>query len=299
MLRNVFCVLFVFLFVLSRPAFADDDNVPEPTLIHDQENSSDETVLQKRNRVMDIASQLPMVIQLYKPTYLLPFYYTGSPYKSIYQGNAPDDQAVGNAEVKYQISLIVPLWENMFGAPVDFSVAYTQQSYWQLYTHSPWFRETSYEPEAIFTYHHSEKLNLRGIINHESNGRGGDLERSWNRAIFGVDYAGSNWLITAEGWALIFQSSSSDLHNPDIADYLGYGRLRASYQIEKFIFSGQVQNITQGGRTQFIATISRQLGSSPLRLYLQGFSGYGQSLIEYDHHTNSVGIGFAVNDWII
>ena len=32
--------------------------------------------------------------------------------------------------------------------------------------------------------------------------------------------------------------------------------------------------------------------------YVQGFSGYGQSLIEYNHYTNSASLGIAINDWI-
>ena len=32
--------------------------------------------------------------------------------------------------------------------------------------------------------------------------------------------------------------------------------------------------------------------------YVQAFSGYGQSLIEYDHYTDSIGIGIALSDVI-
>ncbi len=305
MLKRVFCFSILLLALVAQAqetgvTEVPEIEVPEPIVIDDQEVAGQETVLEKRNRVMEVAGQLPFVLQLYKPTYLLPYYYTASPYTSIYEGNTPDDQPVHKGEVKFQLSLLLPLWEDMFGQPMDLSFAYSQLSYWQLYASSPWFRETDYEPEAILTYRYSPDLHFRGHINHQSNGRGGGLERSWNRAIFGVDYGGNNWLLSGNVWALIFKDSSSDLHNPNITDYLGNAQIRGSYKLHKLVFTLQIQNFTHGGdRMQFTGTVSRQLGDSPLRLYLQGFSGYGQSLIEYDHFTNAVGIGFSVNDWII
>ena len=32
--------------------------------------------------------------------------------------------------------------------------------------------------------------------------------------------------------------------------------------------------------------------------YVQGFSGYGQSLVDYNTHHNSIGVGIALSDWL-
>jgi phospholipase A1 len=32
--------------------------------------------------------------------------------------------------------------------------------------------------------------------------------------------------------------------------------------------------------------------------YVQFFNGYGQNLIEYNHRTAAIGIGFAFSDWL-
>ena len=89
------------------------------------------------------------------------------------------------------------------------------------------------------------------------------------------------------------------MHNPDITKYLGYERILFAFKFYRQEMSFQFQNTVESGfkRGSIIATYSFPL-LRKLYGYVQFFSGYGQSLIEYNHYTNSVGIGVALNDWI-
>src|SRR3990167_3319139 len=141
-------------------------------------------------------------ITLYKPTYILPYYYTFSPYNSIYQNNTPNNEKLKNEEFKYQLSFKVPVWQDIFDHPSSLFLAYSQLSYWQVYNNKNFFRETDYEPELFLAnelkWHLSPNwrlsfLNVGG--SHQSNGYGNTLERSWNRLYVDAIISTDNWMI--------------------------------------------------------------------------------------------------------
>jgi phospholipase A1 len=60
----------------------------------------------------------------------------------------------------------------------------------------------------------------------------------------------------------------------------------------------QLQNLESGlHRGSITGTLSYPL-TKHFSIYAQYFNGYGQSLIEYNHATQGIGIGIAFNDWI-
>ncbi|WP_425278264.1 phospholipase A [Coxiella endosymbiont of Ornithodoros amblus] len=63
----------------------------------------------------------------------------------------------------------------MFGSSVSLDISYTQLSYWQFYAKSQFFRETNYEPQLFLSDHFSPNGLAAIGINHQSNGRGGNL----------------------------------------------------------------------------------------------------------------------------
>ena len=241
----------------------------------------------------------PYSLLLYKPTYIMPFYYTQMPYQTIYNGQTPDNQTVMNTEFKAQLSFQVPILQSMLKKGDRLAMAYTQDSFWQVYAESQYFRETNYEPELFFRRMESNQLTWQVGFVHQSNGRGGDYERSWNRLYGKMIYSGSNWLIDFNTWALVLKDVSSNLHNPNIADYMGNSDTTLSYKFGPTTLSLMTRNNLQ---SSFKRGTEQLTFSFPLQGHFHGFvfafSGYGQSLIEYDHYTNAFGMGIAFNDWI-
>ncbi len=257
------------------------------------------SALDKRLAEEDIISSSPFGIALYQPTYVLPFYYTQTPYNRIYKGTTPNDQRLNPIEFKAQLSFKVALLHNFLGKDSSFNMAYTQLMYWQLYTNSPYFRETNYEPEIFISKKVLPFLWTNIGAMHQSNGRGGDLERSWNRAYISFQFAYNNLLVDVRPWVLIFKSYSSNLDNPDIARYLGHGDVVIAYKAGPVTLSMMLRNTVESGFKRGAEEFDVSLPVyKKVKVYIQVFSGYGQSLIEYNHYTNSAGIGISLSDWL-
>ncbi len=112
------------------------------------------SALDNKWKEQSMAANNTLTITLYRPTYVLPYYYTANPYYSIYQNNTPNDQRIKSSEFKAQLSFFVPVMTSIFNDPnKTLNIAYTQLNYWQFYTSSQYFRETNYEPEVFLAYH--------------------------------------------------------------------------------------------------------------------------------------------------
>jgi phospholipase A1 len=247
---------------------------------------------------------LPHQISAYQPNYVLPAYYTFTPDNAVYGNTLPNGQSLNRLEVKFQLSFKVALAAS--GPVKAVYVAYTQMSYWQLYRDSAFFRETNYEPEVLIAPESRWGLGagwdfgLRASpFVHQSNGRGGDTERSWDRSAGDVlldhlDAAGEGWKVDLRAWG-VWHDPAYQRYNPDLARYLGYFRPSVAYRRAAWELSVVAQNQFESGfrRGSVETSVSRDLGSY-WRLYIQYFNGYGQSLIEYDHASNAVGLGFSL-----
>lgn len=245
------------------------------------------------------------IIDVHNPNYLLFARYTDNvntaPYSSAAQASGQQD-AIDSTEAKFQISFKMRMWATgdrrwgIWGA-------YTQQNQWQVYNAeiSRPFRETNYMPEAFVSYRpgidlggfHWRLLNVG--FNHQSNGRTDQLSRSWNRIVADAGVERDKVAVLAKVWYRIKESADKD-DNPDITDYYGYGSLTAIYKRHDHSFSlmGRGNVRTGKGAAQLTWSSPRFLG--PLRWYVQGFSGYGESLIDYNWNQRTIGFGIAIND---
>jgi phospholipase A1 len=242
-------------------------------------------------------------LSTHRQNYFLPFTYNSNPNRDTY-GDAGENKP-GNIEVKFQLSFKVLLWEKIFWDRGDVFFGYTQLSFWQLYDKklsSP-FRETNYEPEVFFKF--DTDFNVLGLMNrlitfgfnHESNGKSGDLSRSWNRIFAVIAADRGNFAIALKPWYRIPEDKDDD-DNRNIEKYMGYGELFGAYRWKGNVFSFLFRNnLRQNNRGAVELGWSYPITTN-LRLYAQYFNGYGESLVDYDHSVNRIGVGVMLNDWL-
>ena len=248
---------------------------------YDDDEETQSSVRQMVTKTFDIAP--------YKMNYLLPITYDNV-----------DHANRDNQETKFQVSFQKGLTDNLLGLNESFVVAYTQTSWWQTASDSSPFRESNYEPELFMIMPHFDtdsfiKAYQLGIV-HQSNGQGGDKSRSWNRVYAKAFFQAGGLVISPRVWYRLPEDEATD-DNPDIDDYLGYGDLELIYPWKKQTFKVLVRNNMRSsenkGAVQFDWTFP--MWAENLFGYIQLYSGYSESLIDYNKRTDRIGIGFALS----
>jgi phospholipase A1 len=239
-----------------------------------------------------------------RPTYVLPIAYNTNP--NIQPFSDLGEPKVEKTEVKFQISLKAPLIRRFFADNAQLYFGYTQLVLWQLYNHqfsSP-FRDTNYEPEVFANWDTDWTLGPvanRGVqlgAVHQSNGRAEPLSRSWNRIYAQFILEDRDWTVMIKPWYRIPESAKDD-SNPDIYKYLGYGELRWAWKRGTNVYAALLRNnlIFHSNKVAIELDWSYQL-TTTLKSYVQYFNGYGESLLDYNHPNNRLGVGLALTDWL-
>lgn len=245
----------------------------------------------------------------YRPNYILPVLWSDraniAP-QSPTRGPVVVDIPYRDLEASFQLSFKMKLVEEAFGTPSDIWIGYTQQSHWQVYTGdlSRPFRETDFEPEAMWVLRTNyDVAGLRGRLfglglAHQSNGRAEPLSRSWNRAYAMVGLERGPFVLQAKAWHRLNESTAND-DNPDIVDYIGRAEFLGFYQWRGGSSTALRLRTTfkrepSWGSAQFDwrFAFTRQVHG-----YFQLFTGYGESLIDYNFRKTSIGLGISIGNW--
>jgi len=165
------------------------------------------------------------------------------------------------------------------------------------------FRETNYEPEVFI----SKKTNIDifgfdlSYINlgfvHESNGRSNLFSRSWNRGYAKLIFQKNNFVLAMKPWIRVNENLEDD-DNPDIQDYLGHYELSMLYQWHSHEFTVMLRNLNSDKHQETYQVNWLFPLNKKIDIYFEYFHGYGESLIDYDHFSKTIGVGFSINDWI-
>jgi len=193
--------------------------------------------------------------------------------------------------------------------------AYSQESNWQILSGdlSRPFRTTDHQPELIYIYPLEAplpwgwQLRYAGLsLNHQSNGQPLPLSRSWNRTMLlaGMEknqafyLFGKLWYRTPE--------DAKDDDNPDISDLIGRAELAGYWHVNPDHTLGVTlrHSLRANGngsvRLEWLRNFDHSgfVGNnSGLRLHTQLFSGYGDSLVDYNRRRTVLSVGLSLVDW--
>jgi phospholipase A1 len=252
----------------------------------------------------------PYVLTAHKHNFILPVSYTTGINEKIYQQNdVPLREGLQPAEVKFQISLKTQLNEkDLLITDDSLSLGITLEAWWQLYSSdlsSP-FRETNYQPEVFYLmpllwgpFDGSTAVVLG--LEHQSNGQVQGLSRSWNRLYATLIYERGAFVAMLRPWYRLPEKAKEQPgdaegdDNPDILDYMGHGEAGVSWRDHRHEYMVRVRGnpatgkgaITVGWTFPFFAKF---------RGFVQYFDGYGDSLIDYDHYQQRLGLGVALTN---
>jgi len=239
----------------------------------------------------------------YKVNYILPYAARAGDYKSYV---LTDEYK--SVEAELQVSLKLSVGSDLFGLGEVYYLSYTHQAFWQLYAESAPFRETTYNPElfVVFPIYDDSKFGMRSLkiaFAHRSNGQGssedvdfpdgcynpGNRSRSVNYFYSTLRLQHKTLITDLTAWVPIFSSMDD---NPDLMDYTGYTSLKFSYFYNKSLITLMGRANITNGRGAVETTYSYPLVKN-VYLYGKIFSGYTESLIDYDNYITKFSIGFS------
>ena len=243
-------------------------------------------------------------IRTFEPQLLVPLRYTTRPNR---QPVSPSLEAIDafpldSVEAHFRLSLRTKLWDNPVADNGDLWVAYTQTSYWQAYNtkESSPFRETNYMPEVFSVWRVGLPLGDRWRwqmlslgLKHQSNGRGSSLgiSRSWNRLYVQFGFEGPATEVYFRPWVRVLTEDPDD--NSDIEDFLGHGDLQVIRHLNRsrIVLSARLNPSTGKGMAR-VGYHFPLVGD--LHGYLSVFSGYGESLLDYNHKQTTLSAGISM-----
>lgn len=266
--------------------------------------SRDANTLERRMAMDLLAGNNPFVLNAYRANYFLPYVYNRRPNEAPFEGTNDSLSELDHGEFDFQLSVKVLLAKGVLFDRGHLFFGYTNRSFWQAYNKeaSRAFRDTNHEPELFVTFENDwEVLGFRNvanqvILNHQSNGRGGDLSRSWNRVMVNTLWERENFSMSLKPWRRVRESDSSD-DNPDIEFYMGHFEWQGDWRLGGNTLSLMLRNNLRGdnkgaGELRWSFPLNERI-----RLMVKYFNGYGESLVDYNAYTESIGIGFQFSDW--
>jgi len=238
----------------------------------------------------------------YRPNYLLPFGIANSKYVS-HKPTVDYD----NKEAELQVSLKLKVGKNLLGLNEKYYLSYTHRAFWQIYIQSSPFRESIYNPEGFVIFPISDKnslfqlRSLKVAVAHQSNGQpdtssiplfhGYNLSKSINY-FYSTLRLQHEALLADITLRVPFPGSTNLSDNPDIMKYFGYTQLDFTRFYNEHMFTLMLRGNVSSLKGAIEATYSYPLPKNTY-LYVKFFTGFMESLVDYDREVTKISIGFS------
>lgn len=264
-----------------------------------------------RVSTMPVAQTPPSIEPPQKPRRSTLVQYLGnhlSPYEPIYFLLGTYPAAEFQFSLKYQLFNFT----NSFSPLTNLYFAYTQTSFWDLISSDPSFFDSSYKPSMFVyrpdVYSTKEKffrLDMQGGAEHESNGRGGTAERSLYTAYlqptFTFGRPGHLQLtLQPRAWTYFWVGHN----NPDIAEFRGYADLVSALTLKKdpnswanFQLASRFRIGDEGTHAGIQIDLRYKVPHFNPAIQLQYFTGYGQTLRQYNVLSHGFRAGLCIWYW--
>ncbi len=252
------------------------------------------------------------VVRTYLPNALLPLHYTTrlsrAPQSPTRPALAPNERYRA-MESKLQVSLRAKAASDVLLPNADLWLAYTQRSLWQLWNsqESAPFRSTDYQPEAIYVvpvpaearelpFGWQWRMVQLGAA-HQSNGQSLPQSRSWNRVYLGAGFERGEFGLQVRAHRRLPESKEDD-DNPDLTAYIGRGEILATWlpgvATAALSWRTNLKSLARGSMQLDLTYPVYGAEPAGLRWYVQLFSGYGETLLDYNHRQTTIGLGFSL-----
>lgn len=200
------------------------------------------------------------------------------------------------SDAKFQISVRQRMFNRIMPFNTQLMLTYTQKSFWALYDESSPFSDNNYNPGLLISRYVIHNNNLKGVISlsieHESNGKDGRENRSWNYfTLSGVHFFNAYFYSQIKMWY-----GWLDEDNHDLLDYRGYGMLALNYRskndrIATSLIINPIKNFSMNTQLEVSYKLSKKTNQF---LFIQWYNGYSEGLLDYNMYGSMVRGGICI-----
>ncbi|HSV98116.1 MAG TPA: phospholipase A [Spirochaetota bacterium] len=212
-------------------------------------------------------------------------------------GNS-DDQVKAQLSLKYE-----------FIRESGIFLGYSQSMFWMLYEKSSPFSEINFNPEVFWNYGDKIDFLQLGFYEHKSNGKDGLSSRAWDRS-YAQFQTSTGRSFNAGIDIKVFYYLRKAEENRDIDDYTGYYEAKIFFRFmkpgpdsitfnEELYFRGGTGKGNYGfdckkGWIEAGVKLRVPIQSIQPHFFIQGFYGYGESMVVYNKKDFAVRAGFVI-----